>query len=145
MSRTQKSKASSVCWALVLILVSPIWAWAVAVSPPSGIVGWWPGDGTAVDLINGNNGTLVGGAGYAESIVDQGFHFPGAGAVNVPDSSALDRAFLTMEAWISPEMLPATPGARFTIATKGISLNSSENYGLYLTNAGLMFECFNAG
>ena len=67
------------------------------------------------------------------------------GAVNVSDSSALDRAFLTMEAWIAPEMMPATPGSRFTIATKGIALNSAENYGLYLTNAGLMFECFNAG
>src|SRR5688500_7573956 len=145
MSRNTKSTAAFLCRAFLALLCSPACAWAVAVSPPSGIVGWWPGDGTAVDLITGNNGMLVGATCYAESIVDQGFHFPGAGAVNVPDSSALDRAFLTMEAWISPEMLPATPGARFTIATKGISLNSSENYGLYLTNAGLMFECFSAG
>ena len=64
-----------------------------------------------VDLISGINGTLVGGAGFADAHVEQGFHFPGTGAVNVPDSSALDRAFLTMEAWIAPEMLPATPGS----------------------------------
>jgi len=29
------------------------------ISPPSGLVGWWPGDGNANDIIGGNNGTLT--------------------------------------------------------------------------------------
>src|ERR1035438_1059956 len=33
--------------------------------PPSGLVGWWTGDGTTMDVLNTNNGTLVGGTTYA--------------------------------------------------------------------------------
>ena len=29
--------------------------------PPAGLVAWWPGDGNAVDVVGGHNGTLVGG------------------------------------------------------------------------------------
>ncbi len=29
------------------------------VALPSGLVSWWPGDGNAQDIIDGNNGTLV--------------------------------------------------------------------------------------
>jgi prepilin-type N-terminal cleavage/methylation domain-containing protein len=145
MSCPTKSIATFVGWALLLTLSAADKAGAVAVAPPQGIIGWWPGDGNAIELVNGNNGTLQGGAGFAPAQVDQGFHFPGTGSVNAPDYSALDRAFLTMEAWISLDEAPATPGSRFTIATKGITQSSSENYGLYVTNSGLMFEWFNAG
>ena len=27
--------------------------------PPAGLVGWWKGDGSAVDIVAGNNGTLA--------------------------------------------------------------------------------------
>src|SRR5439155_4173869 len=33
---------------------------ANCVTPPAGLVGWWPGDGRTVDIENGNAGTLFG-------------------------------------------------------------------------------------
>ncbi len=34
------------------------------VEPPPGLVSWWPGDGNADDIQNGNDGTLMDGAGF---------------------------------------------------------------------------------
>jgi len=34
------------------------------VLPPVGLIGWWPGDGNAIDIQLGNNGTLMNGAGF---------------------------------------------------------------------------------
>ena len=45
------------------------------VSPPSGLVGWWPGDGNFNDLINGDNGTPVGGVTFTPGMVGQAFSF----------------------------------------------------------------------
>ena len=33
---------------------------------PSGLVGWWPGEGNAKDIAGGNNGTLVGGVTFTD-------------------------------------------------------------------------------
>jgi len=35
------------------------------VSPPPDLVSWWPGDGNALDIQSGNNGTLQNGATFA--------------------------------------------------------------------------------
>jgi hypothetical protein len=29
--------------------------------PPAGLIGWWPGEGTANDIVGANNGTLLNG------------------------------------------------------------------------------------
>ena len=44
------------------------------VAPPSGMVGWWPGDGNANDIQDGNNG-MLGNASFATGKVEQGFKF----------------------------------------------------------------------
>lgn len=49
------------------------------VSPPSGIVAWWPGEGNANDIIGTNNGTLVGGVTFTSGEVGQAFSFDGSG------------------------------------------------------------------
>ncbi|MGA2139973.1 MAG: S8 family serine peptidase, partial [Verrucomicrobiia bacterium] len=43
------------------------------VTPPSGLVSWWPGDGSAIDLGSGNNGVLSNGATFAAGEVNQTF------------------------------------------------------------------------
>ncbi len=71
-------------------------------SPPANIVGWWPGDGNANDIVSTNNGSLKGGAtatGVGE--VAQAFTFDGTNAyVQIPDSPALRPTNLTIEAWV---------------------------------------------
>ncbi len=44
-----------------------------SVPPPAGLVSWWPGDGNANDIVDGNNGTLHGGASFASGMVGQAF------------------------------------------------------------------------
>ena len=61
------------------------------VSPPAGLIGWWPGDGDATDIAGSADGTLLNGATFAPGIVGQAFHFDGANDfVGVADSDSLD-------------------------------------------------------
>jgi hypothetical protein len=88
---------------LLLILFAVSAARAVDCDPPpSGIVGWWPGEGNAWDVIGTNNGTLMGGAtANAPGVVGSAFQFDGTnGYVRFPDSPAFHPANLTVEAWI---------------------------------------------
>jgi len=47
--------------------------------PPSGMIGWWPGDGNANDIAGQNNGTLTGGTTYTTGLVGQAFSFAAPG------------------------------------------------------------------
>ena len=49
------------------------------IEPPAGMVSWWTGDGHADDIIDGNHGTLEGGATFAPGMVDQAFSLDGDG------------------------------------------------------------------
>jgi hypothetical protein len=71
---------------------------------PSGLVGFWTGDGDANDLSgNGNNGTTANGAGFAVGKAGQGFEFGGLNEnVTIPDSPNLDLLTGgTIEAWVN--------------------------------------------
>ena len=47
------------------------------IQPLSGLVSWWPGDGTAEDIVGGNHGTLLNGATFAPGVVGQAISFDG--------------------------------------------------------------------
>src|SRR3989304_5996219 len=72
-------------WGVVwlALAISFVWAHGAAgqvqqcVTPPSGMVSWWGGDGNAFDIIGANNGTLMNGATYAAGKVGQAFSFDG--------------------------------------------------------------------
>jgi hypothetical protein len=73
------------------------------VSPPSGIVSWWPGDGNANDIRDGNNGMIGGGATFAPGLVSQAFQFNGQpGAVDAGNATNLQVSSgdFTVEAWV---------------------------------------------
>src|SRR5215471_11038156 len=65
---------------------------ATCASPPSGLVGWWPAEGNANDIIGTNNGTLLGGAtASAAGMVGNTFTFDGTNSyVRITDSPALE-------------------------------------------------------
>ena len=50
---------------------------AVAVDLPPGIVGWWPGNGNANDVAEGNHGKLLGGISFVPGKVGPAFSFDG--------------------------------------------------------------------
>jgi subtilisin-like proprotein convertase family protein len=79
-----------------LISTPPLW----------GMVAWWKGEGNANDSAGTNNGTLIGGLGFAPGEVGQAFNFKDTnGYVFVPASPQLNvgtNSGFTVEAWINP-------------------------------------------
>ena len=73
------------------------------VQPTTGVAHWWPGDDNAHDIVNGNDGTLVNGATFAQGKVGPAFSFSSAGdMVTVPDNPSLNLESLpasSFEGW----------------------------------------------
>jgi sugar lactone lactonase YvrE len=71
------------------------------VAPPSGLVGWWPGDNNANDIQSGNNGTLQGAVIFTAGKVNAAFSFDGTGGyVNVADAPNLNSTTATWNFWL---------------------------------------------
>ena len=71
---------------------------------PSGLVGWWPGEGNAKDIAGGNNGTLVGGVTFTNGEVGAAFSLNGSdGYISVPNSPSLNfggTSPMSVELWL---------------------------------------------
>ena len=68
------------------------------ITPPAGMVAWWPGDDHPNDIIGGNDGTLVGGATYTGGMVNEAFSLDGNGDyVSAPFSQ---EGPFTVDAWV---------------------------------------------
>ena len=99
----------TVSMALAINLIGVLVAHADCTPPPSGMIGWWKGDGSAVDAVAGNNGTLV-NAGYTNGVVGQAFAFDPENysygtycAVQIADQPAYALTnSLTIEGWVRP-------------------------------------------
>jgi hypothetical protein len=115
---------------------------ANSVSPPAGLVGWWPGEGNANDVAGANNGTLSGGVTFTNGEVGQGFGFDGTdGTVTVPDSSSLRLTTeFTIEAWINPRS--TNDGDQAIVSKVGIA-NGNNGYQLYLSHENFLSGQFN--
>jgi hypothetical protein len=106
--------------------------------PPTGLLGWWPGDGNANDIQLGSNGTLMNGATFAPGLVRQAFSFDGVSAfVDVPDTPALHAVTtaVTVDAWINPQPSAAFFGWIFARRDPFVS----ESIGLGINNDGFLF------
>jgi hypothetical protein len=91
----------------VFFLLLPALAMAQdCVEPPAGLISWWPGDGSAEDIANDNDGILEGGLEFEAGMVGQAFRFDGVDDdVRIPAASNLDVGTgggFTIEAWIEP-------------------------------------------
>ena len=69
--------AGSILWAVWLATEqpTPVAEAVTFVPPPTGLVGWWPGDGDATDIQTGNDGALQGGTFFTTAKVGEGFSF----------------------------------------------------------------------
>jgi uncharacterized repeat protein (TIGR03803 family) len=110
------------------------------VTPPSGMVSWWSGDGNANDLQGGNNGILQNSASAtAVGRVGQAFSFNGVNDyVTVANHATLNGlSSATIDAWIKLN----TVGGRQAIVSK---VPVGEYY-LLINNGRLSFENNNVG
>jgi len=107
--------------------------------PPSGLLGWWPGDSNANDIQLGSNGTPMNGASFAPGLVGQAFSFDGVDDfVDVPDTPALHvtTTAVTVDALINPQKSPMhTPGG-WIFARRDPLV--SEGVGLSINNEGFL-------
>src|ERR1700752_3031773 len=75
----------------IVILTSFHLGAATCLTPPPGILGWWPGNGSAADAGGTNNGSLGGNAtAAAPGLVATAFGFDGTNSfVQIPNSAQL--------------------------------------------------------
>lgn len=117
--------------ALIFLTVSYLPA-QTCVQPADGLISWWPGDGDASDIKDGNPGMLVGGATFAAGMVGQAYSLDGVDDyVEVPDSPSLTPTSLTLDAWVNPLDLDGA-----TIVSKYDSNNAANGVSWILLIAG---------
>ena len=90
--------------------------------PPSGMVGWYPGDGDARDIsTTHNNGMLQGGATFATGLVGQAFSLNGTDAyVQASANVAQDPTTAgSLDAWVFFNQLPSVAGHPMQVIAKG--------------------------
>ena len=91
------------------------------VQPPSGLVSWWRGEGSANDFMGLNNGTISPtGTTFVTGKVGRAFNFDGSpGGVTIPNSPSLNPGQVTIEAWVRPDFTRSVTGWEAdTIITK---------------------------
>jgi RHS repeat-associated protein/uncharacterized repeat protein (TIGR01451 family) len=102
---------------------------AQCVTPASGLVGWWPGDGDARDLALANTGVIEDGVTFTPGMVGKAFTLNGGAAdVVVPASTALNVSSFTMAAWVFPQDLgTARPILEYSTSTGSFGVHLWEN------------------
>ncbi len=114
---------------LLLFVIVTIAVRTSAQTPvPSGVVGWWAGDGDERDISGlGNNGTPVPNPfGYAIGKVGQAFNFTTEGQrISIPDGASLQPQSLTVEGWGN---LTAVNSAAPTFFGKALGSGNSDSY-----------------
>ena len=110
------------------------------VSPPSGLISWWPGEGNANDIMGNNNGFLQGGINFTAGEVGQAFNFDGVDdGISVPASSSLNVGAgqgMTLECWIAPTSV-ANQEPLMEWSGNGGSIHNGVHFWLSVTFAGV--------
>jgi hypothetical protein len=113
------------------------------VTPPSGIVSWWPAEGNALDNAGTNNGTLQTNVTYAPGEDGQGFDFNGSSSyIVIGNPASLQLQNFTIEAWVrrtsSFAISLVAPNADFfAYGSGGYGLGMFNDGSLYLTKSGV--------
>lgn len=134
--------ALAVASIFLLSLIPGVAHAAGCVFSPDGLVSWWPGDGHADDIVDNNDGTLVGGAGYAAGKVKQAFSFDGTAGARVEGpadgtGSNLDiTGPFTLDAWVDFAGVYGSVSNAPIVAKWGSSRVGTAGYGIFMENSG---------
>lgn len=91
-------------------------------SPPSGLMGWWPGNDSTADLARGHTAQRPAGNGYAPAVAANGFSLTGSGGYGViastSDLNVVTGPGFTLEAWVKRSSDAAGPLLEWGSSTK---------------------------
>ncbi len=122
-SVTITASAESVTGSTPLVVIQPSCAAALP-----GLVGWWTGDGNAVDIAGNNPGTLQDGATYGNGEVGQAFSFAGSGAAVLVNSPVYSPTAGTLMFWFMPTGAGSLTGSYDgTNRTPGLAVDTNGN------------------
>ena len=113
------------------------------VAVPTGAISWWRGEGSALDDIRSNNGSVVGGVTTVPGKVGNGFGFDGTGYIVVPHDPSLNNSnAFTIELWYKSTQNPnldyglIDKRVGFTGANFGINAVAAAGLGVYYDDLG---------
>jgi len=101
-----------------------------AIAPPPGLVGGWPGDGSAADLAGSSNGTLLGGATFAPGTVGQALPILTGGVSGQGDF------FYITDTASPPVELGLGGGAAIEVINVSARIAPGPDFGVAVTSAG---------
>jgi hypothetical protein len=118
--------------AMLTVLAEP-----ACLTPPSGLVGFWKGDGDTLDWAGTNHGVLGGNATFGPGRVGQAFVSDGSGdGVRVGNPGKLQIQDLTIELWVKR----ASPTIASQVSTDALFFGfGSGGYGFGINNDGRLF------
>jgi len=100
----------------------------VCVVPPSGLLGWWTGDGNVVDIGGNHSGTLQNAAAYTNGEVGQAFSFSGNGDSVLVNSPVYSPTSGTLMFWFQATAAGTLTGSYDgTSRTPGLVIDPSGN------------------
>ena len=100
----------------------------------AGVVAYYRADGSVVDTVGGNNGSLENGANYAQGFIGDSFEFNGVQErARIPNDASLEpSSSITVEAWVNS----TSAGTFDYILTKGEETGQFGSYSFYTSGTG---------
>jgi hypothetical protein len=99
--------------------------------PPTGLVAWWPAEGTPLDVVGTNHGIELNGVAYTNGMVGKAFYFEGNSSYIVvqPNTALQFSNEFTIELWYKAER---TNGLEGLVSTRN-SESAGFNYDISIT------------
>ena len=119
---------------------------AVAVTPPTGMVAWWPMNGSVTDVVGGIVPLATNALSFVPGEVGLGVTFSTNGYIDLPAPPQLESQQFTWEAWVRWDGTgPTEDVLGSVILQKAIYPSGQADYGLYARarDHAFLFECGN--
>ena len=95
---------------------------------PPKLIGWWPADGNASDVVGGHNGILSGDVTFGLGRTGQAFNFDGNSSVSLGSLGIdSDTEPYSVIVWINPSASAINDGLTHTIVAQGSTANGFGN------------------
>jgi hypothetical protein len=116
------------------------------VTPPSGLAYWWPGEGNALDIWGGNNGTLQGGVTFTTGEVGQAFNLDGASGFVSTSTLISNPQTFSLSLWFRTATTNGGVLISFDSSQVSVEDGSKFDRNIYLDDTGaLHFGVWNSG